>query len=86
MIELIGKIITARCPDRVFVFRLTQQHIDLDVLQDHRIIVNEATSLEKKLWFQAFELMEATSSADMGLEFTYKQYNKIKSLCMQQTE
>lgn len=83
MTELIGKIITARVRNSVFLFRLTDEHVKNGYLNDANILVNESTTLEKKLWFDAFELMEATKSSDMGLEFTEKQYNNIIRLCKQ---
>lgn len=77
MIELLGKIVTLVCHDEVFIFRLTQDHIDLGVLDDVGCIINESTSIEKRIWFEAFEIMQATNKADMGLVLNHKQYNKI---------
>lgn len=77
MTQLIGKIVTLVCPHEVFIFRLTQNHIDLGVLNDDDCIINESTTIEKRIWFEAFEIMQATNKADMGLVLNHKQYNKI---------
>lgn len=83
MTHLLGKIIVAKAPNDVFLFRLTQQHIEDGLSNIDGLIINEANTLEKNLWFSALEVMEATSSSDMGLQFTDKQYNKILKLCTQ---
>jgi hypothetical protein len=83
MIELLGKIIVAKAPNDVFLFRLNQLHIDSGLCNIEGLIINEANTLEKRIWFDAFEAMEATSQSDMGLQFTDKQYNKILKLCTQ---
>lgn len=86
MTHLIGKIIIARAGCSVFLFRLTQKHIDGGLCDIQELIINEANTLEKQIWFDAYETMEASAMSDMGLQFTDKQYNKILKLCTQVTQ
>ena len=77
MKELLGKIVTLVCPKDVFIFRLSQMHVDMGVLNDDDLIINESTMVEKRIWFEAFEVMSATNKADMGLVLNHNQYKKI---------